>query len=97
MVWYFQKPRFYWSTLFGAGNAKVWFRSEGASVKRYLSSDELEYFRHLEELVELKILVDTHFAHQNLNKKWLLLHVPLSVGLVIMALWHLLLVEVYAL
>ena len=83
--------------LFGAGNAKVWFRSEGASVKRYLSSDELEYFRHLEELVELKILVDTHFAHQNLNKKWLLLHVPLSVGLVIMALWHLLLVEVYAL
>ena len=97
MVWYFQKPRFYWSILFGAGNAKVWFRSEGASVKRYLSSEELDYFRHLEELVELKMLVDTHFVHQNLNKKWLLLHVPLSVGLVIMALWHLLLVEVYAL
>jgi hypothetical protein len=51
----------------------------------------------LEEVFELKILVDTHFVHQNLNKKWLLLHVPLSVGLVIMALWHLLLVEVYAL
>jgi hypothetical protein len=97
MVWYFQKPRFYWSTLFGAGNAKVWLRTKGGSVKRYLSSEELEYFEQIENLAELKILVDTHFVHQNLNKKWLLLHVPLSVGLVVMALWHILLVEVYAL
>ena len=97
MVWYFQKPRFYWSILFGAGNARMWLRTRGASVKRYLSTEELDYFKRLEELAELKVLVDTHFVHQDLNKKWLVFHVPLSVGLVIMALWHLLLVEVYGL
>ena len=101
MAWYFVKPRFYWSTLLGnltpmgVGNVRVWLRSKGASVKRYLSTEELEYFNQVEELAELKILVDRHYVYQDLNKKWLLVHVPLSVGLVIMALWHLLLVEVY--
>ena len=50
MAWYFVKPRFYWSTLLGnltpmgVGNVRVWLRSKGASVKRYLSTEELEYF-----------------------------------------------------
>lgn len=95
MAWYFQKPRFVWSTLFGAGRATVWIRNKGNSVKRYLNKEELEYLNHLLELAEIKKLIDTHFARQSLNKKWLLFHVPLSTALIILALWHFLLVEVY--
>ncbi len=101
LAWYFQKPRFYWATLFGSltplgvGMPRTWLRNKGDPVKRYLTADELAFFERVEKLAELKILIDRHYVYQDLNKKWLLFHVPLSTGLVIMALWHLLLVEVY--
>ncbi len=96
LAWYFRRPRFYLPALLGFGNARTWLRHKGRSVERYLNSDEKAYFEQVMELAELKRLVDEHYALQDINKKWLLFHLPLSVGLLVMAFWHLLLVEVYA-
>jgi len=96
LAWYFRKPRFYFSSVFGLGGAAVWLRTKASTVKRYLSDEELAYFDQIENLANLKLLVDVHYAHQDLNKKWLLLHLPLSVAMLVMTFWHLFLVEVYA-
>ena len=102
LTWFFQKPRFYWSTLFGSltpigvGKPTNWIHKQNNPVKKYLNDEELKYFQEIDELANLKVLVDRHFVYQDLNKKWLLFHVPLSVALVALAFWHLLLVEVYA-
>ncbi len=96
LSWYFRKPRFYISSVFGLGGGGVWLRTKAATVKRYLSDEELAYFNQIEDLANLKLLVDVHYSHQDLNKKWLLVHLPLSVAMLVMVLWHLLLVEVYA-
>ena len=96
LAWYFKRPRFYWPTLLGHGNAKTWLRNNQASVRRYLNEEETGYFNQLIELAELKQLIDEHYTLQDINKKWLLVHLPLSVGLLIISFWHLLLVEVFA-
>jgi hypothetical protein len=64
---------------------------------RYLNNDEKEYFDQMLELGALKILIDRHYACQDLMKKWLLVHVPLSMAVILVSIWHFLLVNVYSL
>ncbi len=49
------------------------------------------------ELGTLKILIDRNYVCQDLMKKWLLVHVPLSMAVILVSIWHFLLVNVYAL
>jgi hypothetical protein len=97
LMWYFRQPRFYWPIIFRHGNASTWLRNNKASVSRYLNAEEMGYFNQVVRNIELKKLIDVHYALQDINKKWLLLHLPLSAGLLLMSFWHLLLVEVFAL
>lgn len=96
LAWFFRRPRFYWPAILRFGNSTTWLRTNGASVERYLNTEELGFYKQVMELAELRQLIDEHYALQDINKKWLLIHLPLSVALLIMAFWHLLLVEVYA-
>lgn len=95
--WYFRRPRFRISHLVGGDAAGHWLRGPGSAARRYLNDVEKEYFDQILELASLKVLVDRHYACQDLMKKWLLVHVPLSMAVILLSIWHLLLVNVYAL
>ena len=95
--WFFRRPRFRLSHLVGGDAAGHWLRGPGSAARRYLNNDEKEYFDQILELGALKILVDRHYACQDLMKKWLLVHVPLSMAVILVSIWHFLLVNVYAL
>ncbi len=95
--WFFRRPRFGFSHIVGGDAAGHWLRGPGSAARRYLNNDEIEYFDQIMELGTLKILIDRHFACQGLMKKWLLVHVPLSMAVILVSIWHFLLVNVYAL
>jgi hypothetical protein len=96
MDWYFQRPRFIWSHLSGGRKADYWLKQQFATVNRYLSQAELEYSQQLEILANKKQGLDYQYTVQGIIKLWLLVHVPLSVMLLVMSLWHLLLVNIYS-
>ncbi len=71
-------------------------RYHAVSVVRYLDETEAKHFDKMMALVRVKRQIDHHYAVQDLMKKWLLVHLPLSIALMIMSAWHWFLVEVYA-
>ena len=93
--WYFQKPRFCLSHFVGGDAGGYWLRGPGGAARRYLNDVEKEYFDQIIALAELKSLVDRHFVCQGVMKKWLFLHIPLAVAVIALAVWHLILVNVY--
>lgn len=97
LAWFFRRPRFILSHLFGGQHGVHWIHQQRLTVARYLSQRETEYLDALTELGYAKLRLDLHYVLQSAMKKWLLVHVPLSVALLGIALWHLVLVHVYAL
>lgn len=94
--WYFQKPRFFVSNVFGSLQAQHWLENQGTSLARYLSPAEAEFEKRLYELAESKSEIDAQYALQSLMKWWLFFHVPPSAALLVFALWHLVVVNLYA-
>jgi hypothetical protein len=97
LAWFFTRPRFWMSHVLGGDAAGHWLRGPGTAARRYLNDAEKVYFDEIIELGVLKCQVDRHYACQELLKKWLLVHVPLSMAVILVAVWHLILVNVYAL
>ena len=97
LQWFFQKPRFVLSHIYGGRRANQWLSQQFVTVNRYLDKTEKEYSARLEQLSRKKLDVDFNYAIQRLLKSWLLIHVPLSAALIVMSLWHLLLVNIYIL
>ena len=96
LSWFFRKPRFYWQNIFGLQSADHWMRFHAESVVRYLDEKETAHFDELLTLMRVKRKIDHHYAAQDLMKKWLLVHLPLSIALLVLAVWHWFLIEVYA-
>jgi len=94
--WYFRRPRFYFNHLVGGIGAEAWLRSHGDAVRRYLSADETSFLDRLLALAKQKTAIDRQYACQDVMRKWLVAHVPLSVALIGVSVWHLILVYVYA-
>ena len=97
LKWFFQKPRFVLSHIFGGRQADHWLSQQFVTVERYLDKTEKEYSARLEKLARKKLDIDFNYAIQGLLQYWLLFHVPLSAALIVMSLWHLLLVNIYIL
>lgn len=96
MDWFFRKPRFYFNSLFGGDRSAAWVQRHIEEVRRYLGNNEEQHLNDLRQLALNKSQLDKQFAHQDLMRKWLLLHVPLSIGLIAMSAWHVLIIHVYA-
>lgn len=94
--WYFRRPRFFLSNVLGSLRAQHWLANHAGSVARYLSAPEREFHDRLCELAGTKSEVDAQYALQSLMKWWLFFHVPPSAALVVFALWHLVVVNLYA-
>jgi hypothetical protein len=95
LQWFFQKPRFKLSHIFGSRSAEHWLSQQFSTVERNLDENEKKYSEKLEQLARKKLAVDNSYAVQTVMKTWLLFHVPLSAALILMCLWHLLLVNIY--
>jgi len=96
--WHFREPRFFWDhAFFGGKKARAWVRQQFDAVRLYLNDRERSFLDRLTALAERKSDVDFHYATQMLMKRWLLLHVPLTVAVMLLVFWHVLLVHLYAL
>ena len=96
MDWYFQRPRFGWSHLLGAGAAAQWVDQRFKTVSRLVGSQEEPALERIESAARLKLAVDAHYALQRSLKLWVAVHVVLTAAVLSLAVWHLILVHVYA-
>lgn len=96
LSWYFAKPRYWLSHVFGGRHAEFWLRRRLATIRHHLSDAERPALDRLAELGAAKTAIDTQYAMQSVLKGWTLLHVPLAAALLTVAAWHLILVHVYA-
>lgn len=94
--WYFQKPRFIFSHLLGTGRSTGWIQMRGRVLERFLNQSERDYMRKLEEIAIRKNGLDAHYAMQGALKMWLFVHVPSAMLLVLLACWHLIVVNIYS-
>lgn len=96
LEWFFWRPRFLVAHLLGSGRSAGWIRGRITALKRYLNDGERAYLSRIEEIALRKSRLDAHYACQSVLKFWLFIHVPASVLLVLLACWHLLVVNIYA-
>ncbi len=96
LSWYFARPRYWLSHIFGGRRAEFWLRRRLATIRHHLSDAERPALDRLAELGAAKTSLDTQYAMQSLLKGWTLIHVPLAAALLTLAVWHLILVHVYA-
>ena len=68
-----------------------------SALRRYLNETERGVLDQVEQLAFRKNQLDAHFALQSVLKLWLFVHIPAAVLLLALALWHLLVVNIYAL
>lgn len=97
MEWFFRRPRFAYNHIAGSQRSRQWIRQQDANVRRYLNDDERTFLDELTELALRKNQIDVHHALQGVLKRWLIIHIPLTVALMTLAVWHLMVVNVYAL
>ncbi len=95
--WFFSRPRYIWSHAIGSRKGAHWVRNEVTNLRRYLNDAEQTYLDQLSELAVTKNRIDYHYAAQSIMKMWLLIHLPLAVAVLALAIWHAILVHVYAL
>ncbi len=95
--WFFSRPRHFWSHALGSRKGAHWVRNEVNNLRRYLNDAEQTYLDKLAELAFIKNRIDYHYSAQSIMKIWLLFHLPLSVAVLAFAVWHFILVHVYAL
>ncbi len=95
--WYFWRPRFLLGNLFGSNRGARWIRGHVSALHRYVNERERQALDSIEDLALRKSRLDVHYALQGTLKIWLFVHVPAAVLLLALALWHLMVVNVYAL
>lgn len=64
-------------------------------LKQALASDNAKIADELEEIYRAKLALDAHFTMQAALRAWLILHLPLSLVLILLALLHLFVVFYY--
>jgi hypothetical protein len=97
LQWFFRRPRFTLNHIVGSKHSQEWLRHQDEAVRRYLNDDERKYLDDLSQLARQKDCIDLHYTLQGAMKRWLLVHIPLTVALMVLSFWHLLVVNVYSL
>ena len=93
---YFAGPRNYFSHVISSSRTLFSQLNEIANMERYLNDKEREYSAQLRDLVEKKDELDYHRALQLTLKSWLFVHVPLTYGMLLLALVHLVLAYAFS-
>ena len=96
LAWYFAQPRFFWSNVLGGGHAEHWLQRHIDTIGRYLTEAERSHLARIVEMVSDKRRIDVQYALQTLLKHWTIFHVPLAAAMLTLAVWHLIIVHVFA-
>ena len=94
--WFFRRPRFQRGHIFGTGVAEEWVAQRFQTIERLIGGGEQDAFAKLKAAAERKVQVDAHYYLQRSLKLWVAVHVVLTSATLTLALWHLILVHVYA-
>ncbi len=97
LQWFFGRPRFVFNHIVGSQRSRQWLQQQDENVCRYLNDDERKYLDSLSQLAQQKDRIDLHYALQGAMKRWLHIHIPLTMVLMAFSLWHFLVVNVYSL
>jgi len=95
--WFFRRPRFLRNHVFGGKMARAWQRQQFGAIRQYLDEREARFLDRLTAIAEYKTDVDFHHAAQTMMKLWLFAHLPIAIATLLLAVWHIFLVHVYAL
>jgi hypothetical protein len=93
--WYFQRPRFFMSNIYGSQKPQHWVHQQCIILERFLNEKERKYLDKVYLLAEKKRKIDFHYALQKMLKTWLLIHIPLAGAVMAMVFWHLIVIQVY--
>ena len=97
LAWFFERPRFQLDhLLLGGKRARAWIDSRCTSVRQFLGADEIAHLDRIAALAGQKGDLDFHHAGQAALKGWLFIHIPAAVSLVLLSLWHVALVHLFA-
>lgn len=97
LSWYFERPRFVIEYLLGTRRGEAWLNSQMDGIARYLDEAELRHLEIIRSIGLRKTYLDAHYAIQSVLKLWVFAHVPVVGLLLLLSLWHLLIVNIYAL
>ena len=93
---FFDRPRHYWSHLVHSTRPMHRILTDLEAQYRYLNDSELELVEQIENRVKTKDDLDYHYAMQRTLKSWMFIHIPLTYGLLILAVFHVILVNAFA-
>lgn len=93
---FFAAARHFWHHLMQSNRPRFALLSEMRAYHRFLNDDERSVMQELEVRVTAKDDLDYQYALQATLKYWLFVHVPLTYGLVVFVVMHLLLVSSFA-
>ncbi len=93
---YFRKPRNFLLHLISSNRGVFKLQSEFNNTDRYLNAAERELFGKLRTLVVKKDDIDFQYALQTMLKAWLLIHIPVTYALILLAVLHLVIVHAYS-
>ena len=92
LMLFFSAPRNFTYHLTDSNRALFALLTDIGDMERYLSPKEREFSEQLRWLVQKKDELDYHYALQATLKGWLFVHVPLTYGLLILVVLHVVLV-----
>jgi hypothetical protein len=85
---YFHGPRNFYAHVVGSNEALIRMCREIGSLRRYLDNQGREFLNEIEWRVVAKDNLDHQYALQWLLKGWLLVHIPLTYSLILVAVVH---------
>ena len=93
---FFDGPSHFWSHLFQSSRGVRRLLELINAQRRYLNPAECEVTDQICDAVRAKDDLDYQYAHQAVLKYWLFAHVPLTYGLLVFSLFHVMLVQAFS-
>lgn len=92
---YLSCHRDFWRHLFQRAAVYGLWERRFVAMQRYLNAAEKQILEEIRELVESKTDLDYQYAARSMLKYWLFVHIPLSYGLLVFVLLHLVLAQAF--
>ncbi len=85
---FFEGPHNYWRHIFRSSRGRQAIEANIDALERYLGRDEYEAVSEIRELIRAKDDLDFQHALQATLKHWLFVHIPLTYGIAVLTLVH---------
>lgn len=92
---FFAGPRHFWRHLIESRSPRAALLAEIRQLERYLNASEKDLMEEIAERVREKDDLDYQYALQAMLKRWLFVHIPLTVSLLMVGLVHGLIIHAY--